>query len=78
MFTYGDALGLGTLRQTLVPHLAEYQVFAKVGQIIITSGTQQALEVLAKMPFPNGGTEILVEQPGYDLYLRYLEAEGCR
>lgn len=76
LFTYGDALGLGTLRQTLVPHLAEYQVFAKVGQIIITSGTQQALEVLAKMPFPNGGTEILVEQPGYDLYLRYLEAEG--
>lgn len=76
LFTYGDTLGLGTLRQTLVPHLAEYQVFAKVGQIIITSGTQQALEVLAKMPFPNGGTEILVEQPGYDLYLRYLEAEG--
>ncbi|WP_019913990.1 aminotransferase-like domain-containing protein [Paenibacillus sp. HW567] len=76
LFTYGDALGLGSLRHTLVSHLAEYQVFAKMEQVIITSGISKALEVLAKMPFPNGGTEILVEQPGYDLYLRYLEAEG--
>ncbi|MHA6532264.1 aminotransferase-like domain-containing protein [Paenibacillus sp. BAC0078] len=76
LFTYGDALGLGSLRHALVSHLAEYQVFAKVEQIIITSGISKALEVLAKMPFPNGGTEILVEQPGYDLYLRYLEMEG--
>lgn len=76
LFTYGDALGLPALRHTLVSHLSGYQVFAKMEQIIITSGIQQALEVLARMPFPNGGTEILVEQPGYDLYLRYLEAEG--
>ncbi|CQR51848.1 aminotransferase-like domain-containing protein [Paenibacillus riograndensis] len=76
LFTYGDALGLDTLRHTLVSHLAEYQVFAKVERIIITSGIQQALEILARMPFPNGRTEILVEQPGYDIYLRYLEAEG--
>ncbi|MNO23335.1 putative HTH-type transcriptional regulator YjiR [compost metagenome] len=76
LFTYGDALGLDTLRHTLVSHLAEYQVFTKVERIIITSGIQQALEILARMPFPNGRTEILVEQPGYDIYLRYLEAEG--
>lgn len=76
LFTYGDALGLSSLRHALVSHLVEYQVFAKMEQIIITSGISTALEVLAKMPFPNGGTEILVEQPGYDLYLRYLEAEA--
>ena len=76
LFTYGDALGLDTLRRTLVSHLAEYQVFAKAERIIITSGIQQALEILARMPFPNGRTEILVEQPGYDIYLRYLEEEG--
>ena len=76
LFTYGDALGLETLRRTLVSHLAEYQVFAKAESILITSGIQQALEILARMPFPSGRTEILVEQPGYDIYLRYLEAEG--
>ncbi|WNS41850.1 PLP-dependent aminotransferase family protein [Paenibacillus sp. MMS20-IR301] len=76
LFTYGDALGLDTLRRTLVSHLAEYQVFAKAERIIVTSGIQQALEILARMPFPGGRTEILVEQPGYDIYLRYLEAEG--
>ncbi|MEK3899589.1 MULTISPECIES: aminotransferase-like domain-containing protein [unclassified Paenibacillus] len=76
LFTYGDALGLATLRRTLVSHLAEYQVFAKAESILITSGIQQALEILARMPFPSGRTEILVEQPGYDIYLRYLEAEG--
>ncbi|WP_238650741.1 PLP-dependent aminotransferase family protein [Paenibacillus piscarius] len=76
LFTYGDALGLDSLRRTLVSHLAEYQVFAKAERILITSGIQQALEILARMPFPSGRTEILVEQPGYDIYLRYLEAEG--
>ncbi|MEK3874881.1 aminotransferase-like domain-containing protein [Paenibacillus sp. FSL M7-0420] len=76
LFTYGDALGLESLRRTLVSHLAEYQVFAKAESILITSGIQQALEILARMPFPSGRTDILVEQPGYDIYLRYLEAEG--
>ncbi len=76
LFTYGDALGLDTLRRTLVSHLAGDQVFAKVEQVIITSGIQQALGILAKMPFPNRHEVILVEQPSYDIYLRFLEAEG--
>lgn len=76
LFTYGDPLGLKSLRQTLVSHLARDQVFAKVEQIIITSGVQQALEILAKMPFPNGNSLILVEQPSYDDFLRFLETEG--
>lgn len=76
LFTYGDSKGLEKLRQTLTSHLAGDQVFANVEQIIITSGVQQALEVLAKMPFPNGNSVILVEQPSYDIYLRFLEAEG--
>lgn len=76
LFTYGDGLGLESLRHTLVSHLANDQVFAKVEQIIITSGVQQALTILAKMPFPNGKQTILVEQPSYNLYLRFLEEEG--
>lgn len=76
LFTGGDSRGLSKLRQTLASHLANDQVFARTEQIIITSGAQRALEILARMPFPNHQETILVEQPSYDNYLRYLEAEG--
>lgn len=76
LFTYGNSQGLESLRQTLVSHLAGNQVFTKAEQIVITSGVQQALEILAKMPFPNGNSVILVEQPSYEIYLRFMEEEG--
>ncbi|MFD1177911.1 PLP-dependent aminotransferase family protein [Paenibacillus puldeungensis] len=76
LFTYGDTMGLKSLRQTLVSHFAGDQVFTKAERIVITSGAHQALEILAKMPFPNGKSVILVEQPSYDHYLRFLEFEG--
>lgn len=76
LFTYGDPKGLGALRETLVKHLADDQVFVKAEQIAVTSGIQQALQTLAKMPFPNGRAVILVEQPSYNLYMKFLEAEG--
>lgn len=76
LFTCGEPLGLPTLRRALVSHLADGQVFAPADRIVVTSGANQALEILARMPFPNRKTAILVEQPSYDLYLRYLEAEG--
>ncbi|MFC0216560.1 PLP-dependent aminotransferase family protein [Paenibacillus chartarius] len=76
LFTGGNTRGMAKLRQTLVSHLANDQVFAKMEQIMITSGAQRALEVLSKMPFPNRKETILVEQPSYNIYLRYLEAEG--
>lgn len=76
LFTYGDPQGLESLRHTLVSHLANDQVFAKAERIIVTSGAQQALEILAKMPFPNGKKAVLLEQPTYDLYVRFLETEG--
>ncbi|QRG65158.1 PLP-dependent aminotransferase family protein [Brevibacillus choshinensis] len=75
LFTCGDATGLETLRHTLVSHLAGDQVFAKANQVIVMSGIQPALEILAKMPFPNENSTILVEQPSYDIFLRFLEAE---
>ncbi|REK77580.1 PLP-dependent aminotransferase family protein [Paenibacillus paeoniae] len=76
LFTYGDPKGLEKLRQTLVSHLAEDQVFTDVRRILVTSGASPVLEELARMPFPNGKKTILIEQPSYDLYIKYLEAEG--
>lgn len=76
LFTYGDMKGLAALRETLVKHLAEDQVFTKAQQIVVTSGIQQAIHTLAKMPFPNNRTAVLVEQPSYNLFLKFLESEG--
>lgn len=76
LFTYGKPQGLESFRHTLVSHLANDQVFTKAERIIVTSGAQQALEILARIPFPNGKKTILVEQPTYDIYLRFLETEG--
>lgn len=76
LFTYGNPLGLDSFRHTLVSHLANDQIFTKIERIIVTSGAQQALEILAKMPFSNGKEAVLVEQPSYDRYLRFLEREG--
>jgi DNA-binding transcriptional MocR family regulator len=77
LFTYGDSQGLESFRNTLASHLASDQVFAKPDQIVVTSGVTQALMILTQMPFPNHKSVILVEQPGYDIYLRYLEMEGA-
>jgi DNA-binding transcriptional MocR family regulator len=76
LFNALDAKGMDELRHTLVSHLAADQVFAKKEQIIISPGIQHMLEFLAKLPFPNGKSTILVEQPSFDMYLRFLEAEG--
>ncbi|MVO98050.1 PLP-dependent aminotransferase family protein [Paenibacillus lutrae] len=76
LFTYGDEKGLEKLRYTLSSYLAGDQVFADPQQIVLTSGIQQALGILAKMPFPNGKSVILLEQPSYDIYMRFLEEEG--
>jgi DNA-binding transcriptional MocR family regulator len=64
-------------------HLASYQVFANLPQIFITSGVQQALGLLTRIPFPNGRQRVLIEQPGYPLFIEYLktygiEAEGIK
>ncbi|NIK25964.1 DNA-binding transcriptional MocR family regulator [Paenibacillus lupini] len=76
LFVCGDSRGLEELRHTLVAHLAGDQVFTSAERIIVTSGIQQALEILTKMPFPNGKSNILIEQPTYDNFIDVLEAEG--
>ncbi|WP_159888446.1 aminotransferase-like domain-containing protein [Paenibacillus puerhi] len=76
LFTYGDSKGLAALRETLVKHLADDQVFTKAQHIAVTSGIHQALQTLARMPFPNDRKTVLVEQPSYNLFLNFLEAEG--
>jgi len=65
IFTYPDPQGLLSLRQEIVKLFHQQQVFSSAQQVFIFSGAQQALHLLAGMPFPNGKTNILVEQPTY-------------
>jgi len=76
LFVYGTPQGLPSLLQVLSKHLATYQVFAAPDRISVTSGVQQALSILAAMPFPSGRRTVLVEQPTYTLFLELLQLYG--
>ncbi|OME99089.1 GntR family transcriptional regulator [Paenibacillus amylolyticus] len=65
LFMYGTDQGLPSLILLLQKQFADYQVFARTEQFFITSGVQQALAVLALMPFPNGKRKVLLELPTY-------------
>lgn len=75
IFTYPDPQGLLSLRQEIVKLFHQQQVFSSEEQIFIFSGAQQALHLLAGMPFPNGKTNILLEQPTYWGMLAALKAQ---
>lgn len=73
LFAYSDPRGLNSLINVLSRHIQSYQIFTKPDNIIITSSSQQALNILSIMPFPNGKSNILVEQPTYYGMIKYLE-----
>jgi DNA-binding transcriptional MocR family regulator len=73
LFTYTDPRGLNSLINVLTKHIQNYQIFTKPDNIIITSSSQQALNILSIMPFPNGKSNILIEQPTYYGMIKSLE-----
>ncbi|MGG1658412.1 PLP-dependent aminotransferase family protein [Brevibacillus sp. NRS-1366] len=74
LFIYGTAKGLPSLIQVIAKQLANHQVFTNPRNIFITSGVQQALALLCTIPFPNQKETVLIEQPGYHLFIEYLQA----
>lgn len=76
LFIYGTPKGLPSLIEVIQKEFANTQVFTNQDNIFITSGVQQALALLASMPFPNGKRKILIEQPSYHLLIKYLEVHG--
>lgn len=65
LFSYTDPKGLGSLRKTLAKYMQNFQIFSDPEDIFITTGSQQALFILSAMPFPNGKSNVLVEQPTF-------------
>ena len=78
LFTYSDQQGFEGLRKTLAKYFQQNQIFTGKDNIVITSGSYQGLYLLAGMPFPNGNTDILVEQPTLNCFLRILNKEKIR
>jgi len=73
LFDYGDPQGLPSLRKALAKHLQDVGLFPDENRLFVVSGSQQALQLLTLMPFPNGKTHVLVEQPAYHGMLRCLQ-----
>lgn len=62
---YGDPAGYGRLREAIAIYLgAARAVRCDAGQVIITSGAQQALELAARVTL-DAGDPVWMEDPGY-------------
>ena len=73
---YDNQEGLEELRHSVHQLLFDQALYCKPDQLVLTSGTQQALFILSQIDFPSKGEEILVEQPTYHRMNRLLVAQG--
>lgn len=62
---YYQQEGLQELILSLKHYLEKGAIYAKESEILVTSGTQQALYILSQVLFPNEKSTILLEQPTY-------------
>src|SRR5271166_313329 len=61
---YGATEGYEPLRETLAKNMARYGIVAKAENVLITAGSQQALDLIGKLLI-NPGDRVLVEAPTY-------------
>jgi Transcriptional regulators containing a DNA-binding HTH domain and an aminotransferase domain (MocR family) and their eukaryotic orthologs len=73
LFSHSNPQGFENLIRLVRKQLQNYQVFANKESIFITTGSQQAINILTMMKFPNGKKNVLVEQPTYHGVLKSLE-----
>jgi GntR family transcriptional regulator / MocR family aminotransferase len=78
MAHYGDPRGFGPLREAIAAHVRTYRsVRCEAGQVLVTAGSQQALDLVARM-LVDPGDDALVEDPGYRGAKVALSAAGAR
>ncbi len=61
---YGETEGYRPLREMIARHISRYGIKAQTENILITSGSQQALDLIGKLLI-NPGDQVLVEAPTY-------------
>jgi len=78
VLSYGDAVGFQPLREAVAAHLAAARgVRCTPEQIIITNGTQQALDLIGRI-FLSESDEVCLEDPGYLGARDIFMASGAR
>jgi GntR family transcriptional regulator/MocR family aminotransferase len=76
-FHYGDHMGSPDLRETIAAYLRTARSLrCEAEQIMIVSGSQQGLEISARVLF-DPGNRVWVEEPGYHLARNVLSLAGC-
>jgi GntR family transcriptional regulator/MocR family aminotransferase len=75
---YGSVAGFNPLRQAVANYLARQRgVNCTPEQVVIISGAQQALDILARLLL-TPGDEVLVETPGYNDAFTLFEVNGAK
>lgn len=75
---YGHPMGLSELRQALAAYLRTSRgVRCEPEQIMIVSGSQQALDLSSRVLL-DAGSPVWVEEPGYWLVHHVLKAASCK
>src|SRR5215471_13689895 len=73
---YGPSEGYKPLRELIVAQMAKYGIVATIDNVLITNGSQQALDLIAKLLI-NRGDRILVESPTYLGALQAFDLMGA-
>ena len=75
---YPPSAGLRVLREAISEYLARRRgVVCHADDVVVVSGTQQAVSLLARV-LVDEGSIVAVEDPGYELTSRALQAHGAR
>jgi GntR family transcriptional regulator/MocR family aminotransferase len=78
ILSYGHPAGFQPLREAIAAHLASARgVICRVEQIIITNGTQQAIDLIGRI-FLTKGSDVCIEDPGYLGTRDIFAATGAR
>ena len=74
---YGATEGYEPLREMIAKNMARYGIKAKAENVLITSGSQQALDLIGKLLI-NSGDRVLVEAPTYLGALQAFHVYGAQ
>lgn len=74
---YGEPQGYLPLRGQLQVKLAEIEIAAAPGQLVLTAGVTQAIDIIARQ-FLRPGDVVLVDDPGWFLMFGMFAALGAR
>lgn len=78
-FSYAPTQGIPELREAIAQHVAFARaVGCRPDDVIVTSGAQQAFDLLARALVTSGKTTVAVEEPGYPPMRAAFAAAGAR